>query len=147
MCSGCSAKKSLDHHAPDVPPTTAPSHRCSGLGGSCSGVSDPAAPTAVSAQGGDGRASRALGTQPSSSILIDVLLSSATRTNNDPIAGGIGFLIIGALVLIFAALARWRGWKVLHAEGPYSFRSAVGQGAATFAVGLAMLLYGLARQR
>ncbi|MER5915958.1 hypothetical protein ABT124_37490 [Streptomyces sp. NPDC001982] len=79
--------------------------------------------------------------------MIDVLLSSATRTNNDSIAGGIGFLIIGALVLIFAILARWRGWKVLHAEGPYSFRSAVGQGVAGLAVGLAMLLYSLARQR
>ncbi|MEU6278396.1 hypothetical protein ABZ871_39320 [Streptomyces populi] len=71
-----------------------------------------------------------------------MLLSSAPRTNDDPIAGGLGFLVIGALVLVLTFLARRRGWKVLQEEGPWSFRAGQVQGATALAVGLAMLVYG-----
>ncbi|MEN1888256.1 hypothetical protein [Streptomyces mirabilis] len=73
-----------------------------------------------------------------------MLLSSAPQINDDPIAGGLGFLVIGTLVLVFAFLARRRRWKVNQEEGPWSFRAGQAQGAAALVVGLAMLVYGAA---
>jgi uncharacterized membrane protein len=70
----------------------------------------------------------------------------ATQTNDDPIAGGTGFLIIGVLVLAFGFCARWRGWRVVQAEGPWSFRAALIQGTAALMVGLGMLVYGYLSQ-
>ncbi|MET8407858.1 hypothetical protein ABZV34_07060 [Streptomyces sp. NPDC005195] len=71
-----------------------------------------------------------------------VFLSSAPQTNDDPIAGGLGFLAIGALVLVFTFLARCWGRKVFQEEGPWSFRAGQVQGVTALVVGLGMLVYG-----
>jgi hypothetical protein len=70
-------------------------------------------------------------------------LASAPHTNDDPIAGGAGFLILGMLVVAFGLCARWRRWK-LPTEGSYSARAAIMQGTVSVVVGLGMLVYGYA---
>lgn len=70
-------------------------------------------------------------------------LASATQTNNDPMAGGVGFVIIGALVLVSANFAHWRGWNVFRTT---SYRAAVLQGMTAILVGLGMLVYALATE-
>ncbi|MFE7708558.1 hypothetical protein ACFU6I_22800 [Streptomyces sp. NPDC057486] len=70
-------------------------------------------------------------------------LTSAPQTNDDPIAGGTGFVILGVLVVAFGLCARWRRWK-LPTEGSYSARAAIMQGTASVVFGLGLLLYGYA---
>ncbi|MEY2241946.1 hypothetical protein AB8A21_03140 [Streptomyces sp. BF23-18] len=74
-----------------------------------------------------------------------MLLANAPQTDDDPIAGGLGFLLIGTLMLIFAFFTRRARWKVLRKKGPRSVRDGLlVQGLGVIAVGLAMLVYGAA---
>ncbi|MGW5126853.1 hypothetical protein ACWEQ7_22955 [Streptomyces sp. NPDC004069] len=75
-----------------------------------------------------------------------MLFAVATETNDDPVAGGLGFVILGSLVLAFNACARWRRWRFVNEGGPWSARSAIWQGAAAVLVGLGMLIYSVVSQ-
>lgn len=77
--------------------------------------------------------------------LIGVLLANAPQTNDDPIAGALGFLLIGTLMLIFASFTCRARWNALRKKGPRSVRDGLlVQGLGVIAVGLAMLVYGAA---